>query len=69
MDPELLRLVSRALQEASGRGTSFLSASDWIVSRIRSQYPKASVADIRRAIEEVGELPKKSKKPNGRGPG
>ena len=53
MDQDLRRLVHRALQEASGRGNSVLSATDWAVSRVRSQRPKVPEAEIKRAIEEV----------------
>jgi len=53
MDQDLRRLGYRALQEACGRKDSHLSASDWAVSRVRSQRPKVLEADIRRAIKEV----------------
>jgi hypothetical protein len=50
MDQDLHRIAHRALQEAPSRGNSFLSASDWAVSRIRSQRPGMSVADVRKAV-------------------
>jgi hypothetical protein len=53
MDQELRRLAHRALQEACRRGDSHLSASDWAMSRVRSQRPKVPEADIRQAIKEV----------------
>jgi hypothetical protein len=56
MDQDLHRIAHRALQEAPGRGNSFLSASDWAVSRIRSQRPGMSVADIRSAVADVKKL-------------
>ena len=53
MDQELRRLAHRALQEACRRGDSHLSAFDWAMSRVRSQRPKVSEQEIRRAIKEV----------------
>jgi hypothetical protein len=53
MDQDLRRLAHRALQEACKRGESHLSAFDWAMSRVRSQRPKVSEQDIRRAIKEV----------------
>jgi hypothetical protein len=56
MDQDLHRLAHLALQEAPGRGNSFLSASDWAVSRIRSQRPNMSVADVRKAVADLKNL-------------
>ena len=56
MDQDLHRIAHRALQEAPGRGNSFLSASDWAVSRIRSQRPNMSVADVRKAVADLKNL-------------